>query len=135
MRGHQDQQSKILCELSSLVFNLLQLPPTPFTFSDRAPIMPVPPSVSSLRRSMAANKITPAGFVSLLLGISTALMLCGSVTFVIGFMLLPWIIGLVMVFYVAGIVSSLSVLGRSIFWFASPHKDYPGKKHEPVLIS
>jgi len=125
MRGNQDQQSKIICELSSLVFNLLQFPPTPLSFSDRAPIMPVPPSVSSLRRSMAANHITPAGFVSLLLGISMALMLCGSVTFVIGFMLLPWILGLVMVFYVAGIVSSLSVLGRSILCFVSPRKDFP----------
>ncbi|XP_058760183.1 uncharacterized protein LOC131633487 [Vicia villosa] len=123
--GNQDQQSKIICELSSLVFNLLQFPPTPISYSDRAPIIPVPPSVSSLRRSMAASQITPAGFVSLLLGISMALMLCGSVTFVIGFMLLPWILGLVMVFYVAGVVSAISVLGRSILCFASPRKGYP----------
>ncbi|CAI8618526.1 unnamed protein product [Vicia faba] len=125
MRGNQDQQSKIIYELSSLVFNLLQFPPTPVSFSDRAPIMPVPPSVSSLRRSMAASQITPAGFVSLLLGISMSLMLCGSVTFVIGFMLLPWILGLVLVFYVVGVVSAISVFGRSILCFASPRKSYP----------
>ena len=53
----------------------------------------------------------PAEFASLLLGISTSLMLCGSVTFFVGFMLMPWVLGLVMVFYVAGFVSSLSVVG------------------------
>ena len=124
MRGHQDQQSKIICELSSLVFNLLQFPSSPSSFSDRSPIVPVHPSVSSFRRSSTGGQITPAGFAALLLGISTALMLCGSVTFFIGFMLLPWVLGLVMVFYVAGIVSSLSVLGRSVLCFASPRKDF-----------
>lgn len=124
MRGNQDQQSKMICELSALVFNLLQFSPTPLSYSDRSPIVPVPPSESPLRR---AGQITPAGFASLLLGISVALILCGSVTFFIGFMLMPWVLGLVMVFYVAGIVSSLSVLGRSILCFASPRKDVPGK--------
>jgi hypothetical protein len=130
MRGNQnqnqnqDQQSKIICELSSLVFNLLQSSPTQLSYSDRAPIVPVHPS--ALRRSVAVSQITPAGFASFVLGISMALMLCGSVTFVIGFMLMPWVLGLVMVFYVAGIVSSLSVLGRSILCFASPRKDFHG---------
>jgi len=115
MRGQQDQQSRVFCELSALVFNLLRSPP----------LMPD----SSSRRSPALAQITPAGFASLLLGISVALMLCGSVTFFIGFMLMPWVLGLVMVFYVAAVVSALSVLGRSIFCFASPRKDLPGKKH------
>lgn len=126
MRRNQDQeqQSKMICELSSLLFNLLlQSSPTPLSYSDRSPILPVNPSV--LRRSSAAGQITPAGFAAFVLGISVALMLCGSVTFVIGFMLMPWVIGLVMVFYVAGVVSFLSVLGRSILCFASPRKHSP----------
>ncbi|KAJ1407338.1 hypothetical protein SESBI_24444 [Sesbania bispinosa] len=122
MRGQQDQQSRVFCELSALVFNLLRSPP--LSYSDRVPIVPVPPTESPSRRC----QITPAGFASLLLGISVSLMLCGSVTFFIGFMLMPWVLGLVMVFYVAGIVSALSVLGRSILCYVAPRKDLPGKK-------
>lgn len=43
-----------------------------------------------------------------------ALMLCGSVTFVIGFILMPWVLGLVMIFYFFGLVSNLSGLGNAI---------------------
>lgn len=43
-----------------------------------------------------------------------ALMLCGSVTFVIGFILMPWVLGLVMIFYFFGLVSNLSGLGKAI---------------------
>ncbi|KAH0878628.1 hypothetical protein HID58_066022 [Brassica napus] len=56
----------------------------------------------------------PSGFASLLLGISVALMLCGSLTFFIGFLLLPWVLALIIVFYVAGIVSAISIAWRSI---------------------
>uniref|UniRef100_A0A5B6ZZ32 Transmembrane protein n=1 Tax=Davidia involucrata TaxID=16924 RepID=A0A5B6ZZ32_DAVIN len=101
MTRRQDQQSKVFYELSALILNILQSPPTPIPFSDQAPVMPTPPSaVSSSRRppaTAAAPQISPAEFASLLLGISLALMLCGSVTFFIGFMLMPWVLGLVMV--------------------------------------
>lgn len=121
--GHQDQQSRALYDLSALVLNLIRSPPTPLPFSHN-----VPPGAS--RRS-PPPQISPAGFASLLLGISLALMLCGSVTFFIGFVLMPWVLGLVMLFYVAGILSSLSVFGRSILCYAtappSPRKDIPGK--------
>ncbi|XP_062110783.1 uncharacterized protein LOC133822458 [Humulus lupulus] len=128
MRRQQDQQSRVLYELSTLVLNILRSPPSPIPFPDQSPEMP------SARRSSssAASQITPAGFASLLLGISLALMLCGSVTFFIGFILMPWVLGLVMVFYVAGIVSTLSMLGRSIFCYATgppqPRKDIPAWK-------
>ncbi|KAG5029405.1 hypothetical protein JHK82_012999 [Glycine max] len=121
MRGQEDQQSRVFCELSALVFNLLRSPS----------IVPEPPA----RRSPAGAQITPAGFASLLLGISVALMLCGSVTFFIGFMLMPWVLGLVMVFYVAGVVSSLSVLGRSILCYATPRKDLPGAEFAITLTA
>ncbi|CAL5418716.1 unnamed protein product [Camellia sinensis] len=120
----QDQQSRVFCELSALILNLLRSPPTPIQFSD-----PSPAAVPSSRRRPETPPISPAGFASLLLGISLALMLCGSVTFFIGFMLMPWVLGLVMVFYVVGIVSSLSMIGRAILCHttspASPRKEVP----------
>ncbi|CAN1794499.1 hypothetical protein LINPERHAP1_LOCUS20319 [Linum perenne] len=122
----QDQYSRVFFELSTLVFNLLRSPPTPIPFADQLD------ASSSVRRRRSAQ-ITPAGFASLLLGVSLAMMLCGSVTFFIGFMLMPWVLGLVMVFYVAGILSMISMLGRSLFCYATgpppPHhhsKDIPG---------
>ncbi|OIV97474.1 hypothetical protein TanjilG_10998 [Lupinus angustifolius] len=111
MRGQQqqDQISRDIYQLSMLVLDLLRSPPSPLNFSDHP-------------------QITPASFASLLLGISLAMMLCGSVTFFIGFMLMPWVIGLAMLFYLAGIVSTISALGRSILSFATlPPKDIPGK--------
>ncbi|GLT86714.1 hypothetical protein SLE2022_048350 [Rubroshorea leprosula] len=122
----QDQQSKVLYELSALVLSLLRSPPIPLT--DQSPVQSRrPPSSTS-----TTNPITPAGFAFLMLGISVALMLCGSVTFFIGFMLMPWVIGLVMVFYVVGIVSTVSMLGRSILYSVkappSPRKEIPAWK-------
>ncbi|KAK7311977.1 hypothetical protein RJT34_10486 [Clitoria ternatea] len=118
-RSQEEEQSRALCDLSALVLHLIR---SPLAFSDHSP---APPS-----RRHPPPQITPAGFASLLLGISLALMLCGSVTFFIGFMLMPWVLGLVMVFYVAGILSTLSVLGRSILCYATappspPRKDIP----------
>ncbi|GAV89566.1 IQ domain-containing protein/TIG domain-containing protein/CG-1 domain-containing protein/Ank_2 domain-containing protein [Cephalotus follicularis] len=119
---HQDQSSRVFYELSAMVLNLLRSPPSPMPFSDHSSVVH--------SRSPALTQISPSGFASLLLGISLALMLCGSVTFFIGFMLMPWVLGLIMVFYVAGIVSAISMLGRSIFCYAmappsSPRKDIP----------
>lgn len=123
---HQDdQQSRVFYELSALILNLLRHPPTPIQFSDEV-------STSTRRQPRPAplSQITPAGFASLLLGISLALMLCGSITFFIGFLLMPWVLGLVMLFYVAGIISSISMLGRAIFCHtlspSSPRKSVPG---------
>ncbi|GLT38866.1 hypothetical protein SLA2020_130840 [Shorea laevis] len=124
----QDQQSKVLYELSALVLSLLRSPPASIPFTDQSPVQSRrPPSSTS-----TTNPITPAGFAFLMLGISVALMLCGSVTFFIGFMLMPWVIGLVMVFYVVGIVSTVSMLGRSILYSvkapSSPRKEIPAWK-------
>ncbi|CAN0929210.1 hypothetical protein LINGRAHAP2_LOCUS36939 [Linum grandiflorum] len=109
-----------------MVFNLLRSPPTPIPFSDHFPT--TVSSSSPPRRP--SGQITPAGFASLLLGVSLALMVCGSVTFFIGFILMPWVLGLAMVFYVAGIVSMVAMLGRWILCFAAgpppPLKDIPG---------
>ncbi|XP_024995009.1 uncharacterized protein LOC112528253 [Cynara cardunculus var. scolymus] len=124
---HQDQQSRVFYELSAMILNLLRYPPTPIQFSDEV-------STSSRRQPRPAplSQISPAGFASLLLGISLALMLCGSITFFIGFLLMPWVLGLVLLFYVAGIVSSISMVGRAIFYHtlspSSPRKGVPAWK-------
>ncbi|OIW20710.1 hypothetical protein TanjilG_21044 [Lupinus angustifolius] len=102
--GQEDEQSRILCELSALVYNML-----------RSPM-----DGGSPHRSLP--EITPAGFASLLLGMSLALMVCGSVTFVIGFMLMPWVIGLVTVLYIAGVLNSISSF---LYWLSGPRKDVP----------
>ncbi|GMH27424.1 hypothetical protein Nepgr_029267 [Nepenthes gracilis] len=114
----QDQQSRVFSELSSLLFNIIRSPPSPIQFSDDRP--PVLSPLPLRRRQVPAMpQITPAGFASLMLGISLTLMLCGSVTFFIGFILMPWVIGFAMVLYFVGFVWSLSVLGRSIVCYAT----------------
>ncbi|CAM8953522.1 unnamed protein product [Rhodiola kirilowii] len=116
---HQDPQSRVFYELSSLVLGILRFPP----FEPSS-------SVSSSSRRRLPAQITPAGFASLMLGISLSMMLCGSVTFLIGFMLMPWVIGLIMVLYVVGVVSSISMLGRALLCHITalaspPQKDVP----------
>ncbi|XP_016573061.1 uncharacterized protein LOC107870883 isoform X1 [Capsicum annuum] len=135
MRRQQDQQSMVLEELSSLILNILRSPPLPIEFYDDSLSATMSPS-SSGRRTGSMQQITPTGFASLLLGISFALMLCGSLTFFIGFLMMPWVLGLVMVFYVAGILYSLSMIGRAIFSHisspSSPRKDF--HRADPCVI-
>ncbi|CAL5338124.1 unnamed protein product [Camellia sinensis] len=138
MMRRQDQHSKLFYELSVMILNILRSPPTPIQFSDHSPAIHTPPPVSSSRRPLPpAQSMSPAGFASLLLGISLALMLCGSVTFFIGFMLMPWVIGLVMFLYVVGIVSTLSMLGRAILChtMSPPRKEVPGQMKGGVINS
>lgn len=124
-RTREDEQSRAFYDLSAILLNLLRSPPTPLNFSNHPPEQPL--------RRLPPPQISPAGFASLLLGISMALMLCGSVTFFIGFVLMPWVIGLIMVLYVAGIVTTLSDIGRSVLCYIMaapeppPRKDIPGK--------
>lgn len=122
MRRPSQPSSRVLNELTLLLYNLLQSPPSPIELFSGDPCYATVPSSPRLRRRgvvAAAAPITPSGFASLLLGISIALMLCGSLTFLIGIMLMPWVLGLVMLFYLVGFVSSLSVLGRSIICYAT----------------
>lgn len=53
----------------------------------------------------------------------------GSVTFVIGFILMPWVLCLVLLFHFAAIVSHLSEFGKSIFCPVPLHRA-PGRKAE-----
>lgn len=114
MRRQRDEESRAFHDLSALVLSLLRSPPMSISLPDQFPdsLHPIRPRYSS-----AATQISPSGFASLLLGISVALMLCGSVTFFIGFLLLPWVLALIIVFYVAGIVSAISMAGRSVLCY------------------
>ncbi|CAH2034044.1 unnamed protein product, partial [Thlaspi arvense] len=129
MRRQRDQDSRVFYDLSALVLSLLRSPPMPISLPDQFPDSPVrirPPS-RRFSSSNAMTHITPSGFASLLLGISVALMLCGSVTFFIGFLLMPWVLALIMVFYVAGIVSAISMAGRSILCYVLTPPPSSGK--------
>lgn len=118
--NQQENRSMAFHELSALVLNIIRNPPPPFEFSDQAP-------AARRRSGPSFQQITPAGFASLLLGISLSLMLCGSLTFFIGFVLMPWVLGLVIFFYFVGVVSSISMIGRAILCCnsapPSPRKD------------
>lgn len=129
MRRQRDEESRAFHDLSALVLSLLRSPPMSISLPDQFPdsVHPIRPRYSS-----AATQISPSGFASLLLGISLALMLCGSVTFFIGFLLLPWVLALITVFYVAGIVSAISLAGRSVLFYvftppSSSRKEISGK--------
>ncbi|KAK8567585.1 hypothetical protein V6N13_105543 [Hibiscus sabdariffa] len=120
----EGERSRVFHELSGLVMNLLRLPMMPMPSASR--------SRASARMNhnyppvLSRKKISPAGFAWLLLGISVSLMVCGSITFFIGFMLMPWLLGLVIVLYVAGIVSAVSMLGRSIICYAASSRPPAG---------
>lgn len=102
----QDEHTRVLYDLCSMIIQILRSPPLPISFPTLAG-----PSVSS-----RATQASPAAFASLFLGISLAMMLFGSVTFVIGFFLMPLVISLVMLFYFVGMIHNLSELGRDILW-------------------
>ncbi|KAL1187612.1 hypothetical protein V5N11_031603 [Cardamine amara subsp. amara] len=123
-RQRDQQQSRVFYDLSALVLNLLRSPPMPISIPDQ---FPDPPARIRSPSSPSMAHISPSGFASLLLGISVALMLCGSVTFFIGFLLMPWVLALIMVFYVAGIVSAISLVGRSVLCYVLTPPSPPGK--------
>ncbi|URE21459.1 hypothetical protein MUK42_12451, partial [Musa troglodytarum] len=111
-----DQPSRLLYELCALLLEVLRTPhlaPPPADAPSR------PPADAATARRRVPTRMSPARFASLLLGASLALMLCGSVTFLIGFILMPWVVGLVILFYFVGIVSNLPGLGRAILCPAS----------------
>ncbi|PON95397.1 Transmembrane protein [Trema orientale] len=139
---HHDHQrhhsSRVLYELSSMIIHILKSPPLSIPFPSNHPhghLGTTPSSASasasasaSTRQSSALSQVSPAGFASLFLGISLALMLFGSVTFVIGFILMPLVMGLVLLFYAVEILFNLSELGRSILCPASS----PSRTHVPA---
>ncbi|GFP81569.1 hypothetical protein PHJA_000300200 [Phtheirospermum japonicum] len=74
-----------------MTIHILRSPPLPVSFPNLFVLSLSPPSSSSPPR-----QISPAAFGSLFIGISIALMLFGSATFIIRFILMPLVITLVM---------------------------------------
>ena len=105
-------QSRLLYELGALLLTILRSPLGPGEEGQGPP-----------------RQVTAAGVASMMLGASMALMLCGSVTFMLGFFLMPWVVGLACVFLFVGFLTNLSGIWRAILcWPAacsssSPHKD------------
>ncbi|KAL8052377.1 hypothetical protein ABFX02_05G000700 [Erythranthe guttata] len=99
--------SKIVDEVSALVLNIIR--------------SPAPGAV--IRRRRRRRSLDLSGFACLLMGICLSMMLCGSVTFFIGLVLMPWILFLVMLLYFVGVVSSISMICTSIFMSSSNSSD------------
>ncbi|MFS7956403.1 hypothetical protein Hanom_Chr07g00654231 [Helianthus anomalus] len=101
----QDDQSQALYQLFSMIVNILGSPPLPIPF-------PLPAAFSGTAVASSSSapspQVSPVGFAALFIWISMALMLFGSTIIVIGFMLMPLVIGLAMLFYLARLVSSLT---------------------------
>ncbi|CAM0884420.1 unnamed protein product [Alopecurus aequalis] len=95
--GHGDHDSRLIRDLCTLLVTIM------------APASAPPPA--DARRAPPGwprGGMSAAGAASMLLGASMALMLCGSVTFAIGFLLMPWVAGVALLFGFAGVVSTLS---------------------------
>ncbi|RWW58726.1 hypothetical protein BHE74_00034382 [Ensete ventricosum] len=140
MRGEEDQTSRFLNELCSILFAVLRSPqlairsssaPSPGVGRIGTEEMPYRSPLPTPRRRRLPHA-SPAALASLMLGVSIALMLGGSVTFVLGFMLMPWVIGMLTVLYLAGIITTVSELGRAIL-FPSTTKEVKGETFKKVL--
>ncbi|KAF7136034.1 hypothetical protein RHSIM_Rhsim08G0042100 [Rhododendron simsii] len=117
---NQQQQTRVLHEMCSMILQILRSPPFPNPFDSSSF------SLSSLYRTTSPVS-SPSAFASLFLTISLALMMLGSVTFAIGFILMPWVVGLVLLFCFVTIVSDLLELGRSILCPTASSKDVNGE--------
>nr|XP_043632702.1 uncharacterized protein LOC122603914 [Erigeron canadensis] len=115
MRNHQhNDQNHDLYNLYYLMINLLTSPPLPIPFptviSGPTSVVTSSSASSSATSPLRPPQVSPPGFAAIFIGISFAMMMFGSVIFVIGFLLMPLVVGLVMLFYLAGIVSNLTYL-------------------------
>ncbi|XP_052137111.1 uncharacterized protein LOC127755470 [Oryza glaberrima] len=97
-----------------------------------------PSSSSSTAAAAAAARspgMSPAAAATMLLGASVALMLCGSVTFAIGLLLMPWVAGVALLFGLSAAVSTLSsgVFGKAAAAASSP-ASHASSDNKPVLV-
>jgi hypothetical protein len=95
--AHGDHDARLIRDLCTLLVTII----APAAASAAPPTDP-----RKVARPMGG--MSAAGAASMLLGASMALMLCGSVTFAIGFLLMPWVAGVALLFGFAGVVSTLS---------------------------
>ncbi|GER38909.1 v-type sodium ATPase subunit I [Striga asiatica] len=117
--SEEDEQMRVLQQLCAMTIHVLRSTPLPISFPGFS-LLSSQPSSSFSSPPPPPPQISPAAFGLLFTGISVALMLFGLVTFIIGFVMMPLVIMLVMLFYVAGFVSVLSEIGGAILW-RPPH--------------
>ncbi|XP_040385881.1 uncharacterized protein LOC102707633 [Oryza brachyantha] len=103
--GDGEHYSRLIRELCALLVAVI----------DTSPSAAAAPSSQRRATGPGSPGVSPAAAASMLLGASMALMLCGSVTFAIGFLLMPWVAGVALLFGLAAAVSALSagVFGKS----------------------
>ncbi|KAL8193591.1 hypothetical protein R6Q57_026726 [Mikania cordata] len=118
MRDHDDR-SRVLHQLFSMIVNILASPPLPIPFPIPATFTGDSVASSSSAPSQPPSQVSPIGFAGLFIAISLAMMLFGFAIVVIGFMLLPLVIALVMLFYVARVVSTLSYFASIVIFPSS----------------
>lgn len=109
-----DQADDLFRDLGSLLFSVLDCP--------------ISTNISSVR-----THLTPVGLTWLLFGIASALMLIGSVAFMIGIMMMPMVAIVAMVFSFMGILDSFSVAGFSPLWLLNSPQE--GKRRHGGDIS
>ncbi|KAK9061654.1 hypothetical protein SSX86_018837 [Deinandra increscens subsp. villosa] len=114
----QDDGTRVLYQLSSMIINILGSPPLPIPFPSPAALYGATAASSSSVSPRRPPQPSPLGFAGLFIAISMAMMLFGSAIFVIGLMLMPLVTALVMLFYLARVVSTLSYLASALL-FAS----------------
>ncbi|XP_031261755.1 uncharacterized protein LOC116145589 [Pistacia vera] len=113
MRAEEEQhQLRVFYELCSSIIEILKVKPILSTCLSSGHERDLP---SSSRQPISISRVSPTAFASFLFGISLTLMLFGSVTFVVGFILMPWVLCSVLLLYLSGFLSNLSQLGRSFF--------------------
>lgn len=95
----------------------------------------ISPSSSSTAAAARSPGMSPAAAATMLLGASVALMLCGSVTFAIGLLLMPWVAGVALLFGLSAAVSTLSsgVFGKAAAAASSP-ASHASSDNKPVLV-
>nr|GEY36351.1 transmembrane protein [Tanacetum cinerariifolium] len=117
MTSNQHDQTRVLYQLCSMICNILGSPPLPIPFPTT---LSGPTLASASSSSVAAPpfmqppRVSTAGFAGLFIVVSFAMMMFGTAIFVIGFMLMPLVVGLVFLFYLAGIVSNLTYLAAAV---------------------
>ncbi|KAI9121005.1 hypothetical protein K1719_008038 [Acacia pycnantha] len=125
VEDEDDEHARVLYEIQSLIVHILNLPPLPLPFSEQYSHVADSSTLRNLCTTLLSSQVSPAAFASLFLGISLALILFGTLAFVIGLVLLPWVFALVFAFYTASVVSALSRLGRTVLCSAPVIKDIP----------
>jgi len=88
---------------------------------------------TSTNLSSVRTQWSPVGLTWLLFGMASALMLVGSVAFMIGIMMMPMVAIVAMVFSFMGVLDSFSVAGFSPLWLLNNPQD--GKRSRGDDIS